>query len=52
MIHTNHHTSAVSSFLVRQDLYQNGIDKLAIPTLNFDTGTTTNLDWWWNEKVK
>jgi hypothetical protein len=38
-------TSAVSSFLVRQDLYQNAIDKLAIPTLNFDTGTITNLGW-------
>ena len=31
-------TPAVSTFFVRQDLYQNVIDTLAISTLNFDTG--------------
>ena len=36
-----YYTSAVSSFLVRQDLMR----LLAIPAYNFDTGTITNLDW-------
>jgi hypothetical protein len=43
-INITHHTSAVSTFLVRQDLYQNVIDKLAISTLNFDT--------WKNDKFR